>query len=105
MPARWSGQLFRTPELVEDDGRTRLARGASLAAGSSRFLTGPCHSAGRLEGIPGRRVETRISLLKEPLGLYNPGCGFAFTAEAWDRPALATCRRHLDTEGAIAAGR
>jgi hypothetical protein len=69
------------------------------------YLTGPCHSAGALEGISGRRSETRVSLLKQPLGLHNPGCSFVFTAEAGDRPGLTACRRHRDVEGAIALRR
>jgi hypothetical protein len=43
--------------------------------------------------------------LKQPLCLHNPGCGFVFAAEAWDRPELTTCCRHLDIEGAIALRR
>ena len=50
-------------------------------------------------------METRVSLLKQPLGLYNPGCGFVFAAEAGDRPELATWRCHRDIEGAIALRR
>jgi hypothetical protein len=50
-------------------------------------------------------METRVSLLKQPLGLYNPGCGFVFAAEAGDRPELAAWRRHRDVEGAIALRR
>jgi hypothetical protein len=42
-----------------------------------------------------------LSLLKQPLRLHNPGCGFMFAAEAWDRPELTICCRHLDIEGAI----
>jgi hypothetical protein len=60
---------------------------------------------GAFEGIPGRRSETRVSLLKQPLGLHNPGCGFVFTAEAGDRPELTTCCGHLDIKGAIALRR
>jgi hypothetical protein len=47
-------------------------------------------------------MEPRVSLLKEPFGLHNPGCGFVFAAEAGDRPELATCLRYRDVEGAIA---
>jgi len=46
-------------------------------------------------------VKPRVSLLKQPLGLHDPGRGLMFAAEAWDRPELATCLCHLDGKGAI----
>ena len=55
--------------------------GAS-AQGRTRLIVAPCATAlrfleyltgGGLEGISGRRIETRVSLLKQPLGLHNPG--------------------------------
>ncbi len=50
-------------------------------------------------------MATRISLLKQALGLYDPGFCFVFASEARDRPGQATCRRHLDIEGTIALRR
>jgi hypothetical protein len=38
-------------------------------------------------------VETRISLLKQPLGLHDPRGSFVLTAEAGDCPELASYRR------------
>jgi hypothetical protein len=58
-----------------------------------------------LEGISRRCVETRISLLKQPLGLHDPGFRFVFASEAGDRPGQAACRRHLDIERAVALRR
>ena len=43
-------------------------------------------ASGALGGISGRCVGTRISLLKQPLGLHDPGSRFVFAAEARDRP-------------------
>jgi hypothetical protein len=62
-------------------------------------------SSRALGSISGRRIKSRVSLLKQPLCLHNPCCGFMFAAEAWDRPELTTCCRHLDIEGAIALRR
>jgi hypothetical protein len=58
--------------------------------------------SGTPKGISGRWVETRVSLLKQPLDLHDPGRGFVFVAKAGDRPELAACCRHLDIDGAIA---
>jgi hypothetical protein len=58
-----------------------------------------------LEGISARYVETRIGPLKQALGLHDPGFRFVFAAEARDRPGLAACRRHLDSEGDVALRR
>ena len=52
-----------------------------------------------------RISKSRVSLLKQPLYLHNPGCGFVFAAEAGDRPELTTSCRHPDIEGAIALWR
>jgi len=51
---------------------------------------------GPLESLSRRRVKSRVSLLKQPPGLHDPGRGLVFAAEAGDRPDLATCRCHLD---------
>jgi hypothetical protein len=50
-------------------------------------------------------MKSRVGLLQEPLGLHDPRCGFMLAVERGDCSELATCRRHLDTERAIAAGR
>jgi hypothetical protein len=50
-------------------------------------------------------VETRISLLKQPLGWHDPRGSFVLTAEAGDCPELASYRRHLDVDGTIALRR
>src|SRR5450631_1764795 len=73
------------------DEHTGLSCHVPLACNSSELSDRPCHSTGALEGISGRRSETRVSPLKQPLGLHNPGCGFVFTAEAGDRPELTPC--------------
>jgi hypothetical protein len=62
-------------------------------------------SSRALGSISWRSIKSRVSLLKQPLCLHNPGCGFVFAAEAWDRPELTTCCRHLDIKGAIALRR
>jgi hypothetical protein len=86
----------RTGDLRSRDGRSLLrrihyVRSSSRAPGS----------------ISGRSIsnKSRVSLLKQPLRLHNPGCGFVFAAETGDRPELTTCCRHLDIEGAIALWR
>jgi hypothetical protein len=58
--------------------------------------------SGALGGISVRWVKSRVSLQKEPLGLYDPSRGFVFAAEAGDRSELAAWLRHRDVEGAIA---
>ena len=84
----------RTGDLRSRDGRRLLPR-IHYIGSSSRALG----------SISGRSIKSRVSLLKQPLCLHNPGCGFMFAAEAWDRPELTTCCRHLDIEGAIALRR
>jgi hypothetical protein len=95
--------------VLSNDGTTRgLPISRAAAAEACRLLPGIHYvrSSSRAPGsISGRSIKSRVNLLQQPSCLHNPGCGFMFVAEAWDRPELTTCCRHLDIEGAIALRR
>jgi hypothetical protein len=88
----------RTPEIW-------LSRCASVAGGSSRLTDWPMLVGSSLVGVSGQRMKPRIRLLQQPLGLHDPRSSFVLTTEARYRPELATCRCHLDVDGAIALRR